>query len=59
MMTLMDRAICEMYTSELETELSARQFELLDPSLSDAYRRWCCDRIEALLLELSLRDIDG
>lgn len=54
---LMDRAICEMYTSELETELSARQFELLDPSLTDAYRRWCCDRIEALLLELSLRDI--
>lgn len=52
----MDKAICEMYLSEIEMELSARQFELLDPTLDKDYRRWCCDRIEALLLELSIRD---
>ena len=52
----MDKAICEMYVSEIESEISVRQFELLDPSIDNAYRRWCCDRIESLLLELSIRE---
>ena len=53
----MDKAICEMYYSEIEKEISARQFELLNPNLDHTYRRWCNDRLEALMLELIRRDI--
>lgn len=55
----MDKAICEMYLCDIEQEISARQFELLDPTLDKEYRRWVCDRIEALLLEISLRESRG
>lgn len=50
-------AICEMFPTDIKAEINARHFELLDPSLDSAYRRWVCDRIEALRCELALRDI--
>ena len=48
-------AICEMTDLEIKRELSAISFELLDPTLNDSYRRWICDRSQALALELELR----
>lgn len=53
----MDRvAICEMFPRDIKAEISARQFELLDPTLDSSYRRWVYDRIEALKCELTLRE---
>ena len=53
----MDRvAICEMFTRDIKAEISARQFELLDPTLDSSYRRWVYDRIEALKCELTIRE---
>lgn len=48
-------AICEMFTMDIKTELSARQFELLDMTLDKPYRRWIEDRINALKFELMSR----
>ena len=50
-------AICEMFPRDIKAEISARQFELLDPTLDSSYRRWAYDRIEALRCELALRGI--
>lgn len=49
-------AICEMFTCDIKAEISARQFELLDPTLDKTYRRWCVDRVEALWFELNTRN---
>lgn len=49
-------AICEMSTIDIKEELRVRQFELLDPSVDGALRRWTIDRVEALLLELNNRE---
>lgn len=51
----MDIAICEMFTQDIKAEISARQFELLDPTLDATYRRYSEDRIRALLFELENR----
>lgn len=48
-------AICEMFQNDIKAEISALQFELLDPTLDKIYRRWVYDRIEALNCELALR----
>lgn len=52
----MDKAICEMSIYEIENEISVRQFELLDSSIDNAYRRYCSDRINALLMELAIKE---
>lgn len=48
-------AICDMFTVDIRAEISARQLELLDPTLDMHYRRWSEDRIKALISELDLR----
>lgn len=49
-------AICEMFTMDIKAEISARQFELLDPTLDEQYRRWSIHRIKALMFELDSRE---
>lgn len=48
-------AICEMFTSDIEKELSARRFEALDCTLDKSYRCWLTVRIDALVAELEKR----
>ena len=48
-------AICEMFTCDIEKELSARRFEALDCTLDKTYRCWLMARIDALVFELEDR----
>lgn len=52
----METNISEMYTIDIKAEISSRQFELLDYTLDDEYRRYVVDRLNALVFELENRN---
>lgn len=52
----METNISEMYTIDIKAEISSRQFELLDCTLDDEYRRYVVDRLNALVFELESRN---
>lgn len=51
----MEERIKDMFSEDIKREISARNFELFDPTLDSKYRKYSESRINELLLELDKR----
>lgn len=51
----MEERIEDMFSEDIKREISARNFELFDPTLDSIYRRYSESRINELLSELDKR----
>lgn len=51
----MEERLKDMLSEDIKKEISARNFELFDPTLDSRYRRYSESRINELLLELDKR----
>lgn len=51
----MEERIKDMFSEDIKKEISARNFELFDPTLDSRYRKYSESRINELLLELDKR----
>lgn len=51
----MEERVEDMFSEDIKKEISARNFELFDPTLDSRYRRYSESRINELLLELDKR----